>query len=76
MLGEHDLAAQAAETALGLDPYREKLHQRLIRARLQAGDRAGAARAYERCRELFDTELGVQPTAMTLGLMREASLTL
>jgi DNA-binding SARP family transcriptional activator len=73
VLGEHELSAQAAETALGLDPYREKLHQRLMRARLLAGDRAGAARAYERCRELFSTELGVQPTASTLALMQEAS---
>jgi DNA-binding SARP family transcriptional activator len=73
VLGEHELSAQAAETALGLDPYCEKLHQRLIRARLLAGDRAGAARAYERCRELFDTELGVAPTPTTLALMNEAS---
>jgi DNA-binding SARP family transcriptional activator len=73
LLGEHELSAHAAETALGLDPYREKLHQRLIRARLLAGDRAAAARAYKRCRELFSTELGIQPTEATLGLMQKAS---
>jgi DNA-binding SARP family transcriptional activator len=73
VLGEHELAAEAAEAALLLDPYREKLHQRLIRARLLAGDRAAAARAYERCRELFRTELGVQPTATTIALMHEVN---
>lgn len=73
MLSEHELSALAAETALGLDPYRERLHQRLIRSRLLAGDRAGAAHAFERCRELFDTELRIQPTATTLALMREAN---
>ena len=73
LLGEHALSAESAEAALALDPYREKLHQRLIRARLLAGDRAAAARASLRCQELFARELGVQPTATTLALLREAN---
>ena len=74
-LGEHTLSAQAAEAALALDPYREKLHQRLIQARLLAGDRAAAARAYRRCHELFARELQLEPTATTLALMAQAAPT-
>lgn len=72
-LGEYTLSAEAAEAALALDPYREKLYQRLIQARLLAGDRAAAARAYRRCHELFARELRVEPTATTLALMRQAA---
>ena len=74
-LGEYTLSAEAAEAALALDPYRERLHQRLIQARLLAGDRAAAAHAYRRCYELFARELRVAPTATTLALMRQAAPT-
>jgi SARP family transcriptional regulator, regulator of embCAB operon len=74
-LGEHTLSAEAAEAALALDPYREKLYQRLIQARLLAGDRAAAARAYRRCHELFARDLRVEPSASTLALMRQAAPT-
>jgi DNA-binding SARP family transcriptional activator len=69
-VGEYTLAARAAEAALSLDPYRESLHQRLIRSHLLRGDRGAAAGAYRRCRELFARELGIQPTAATHALMR------
>ena len=74
-LGQYTLSAEAAEAALALDPYREKLHQRLIQARLLAGDHAAAARASMRCHELFARELRVEPSPSTLALMRQAAPT-
>jgi hypothetical protein len=64
-------SARAAERALILDPYREKVHQRLIRPHALGGDHAAAARATQRCRELFSRELRVEPTPATLSLLAE-----
>jgi DNA-binding SARP family transcriptional activator len=72
-LGRHRLSARSAAAALAIDPYRERLHQRLIRSHVQAGDHAAAARARARCWELFECELGVQPTAATIGLLHDAA---
>ena len=70
--GDYERSARAAEQALTLDPYRERLYQRLMRTHALAGDRAAAAHTYMRCRELFARELGIQPTPTTIALFREA----
>jgi SARP family transcriptional regulator, regulator of embCAB operon len=71
-LGEFSRSAHAAETALRIDPYREPLYQRLIRSRALAGDRVGAARVFARYRDLLARELGLEPTAETVAVYREA----
>ncbi len=63
--GERALAVQDAEEAIRLDPYREAAHRRLMRLHEEAGDRARALLAYERCRRLLSEELGVSPSAET-----------
>jgi len=70
--GDYVRSARAAEQALALDPYRERLYQRLLRTHALAGDRAAAAHAYLRCREIFARELGIEPTPTTIALFREA----
>jgi DNA-binding SARP family transcriptional activator len=67
---EPALAAQLAEEALALEPFREGTWQRLIRAHAGAGDRAAAVRVYERCRRLMAEELGVAPSPETEALHR------
>ncbi len=66
--GEHTAAVAHAETLVDLDPFREVSQRRLISAHAAAGDRAGALRAYERCRALLADELGVEPSAETTAL--------
>lgn len=71
-LGDFKRSAQAAEIALTLDPYRDAAYQRLIRSRALAGDRLGAAAVFARYCRLAETELGIEPTAATLAVYREA----
>lgn len=70
--GDYTRSVRAAEQALALDPYRETLYRRLMRSHALAGDRAAAARAYQRCRELLARELGIEPAPATIELFRES----
>lgn len=67
-LGDHQLAATAAQTAIGLDPLRELAHRLLIETELARGDHSAALRAYTHCAELLATELGAQPSPATMEL--------
>ncbi len=71
-VGDYALSARHAEQALDLDPYREALHQRLIRSRALAGDRLGAARVFDRYRALMRDELGVEPSTETVAVFTAA----
>jgi DNA-binding SARP family transcriptional activator len=51
--------------ALGIDPLREEIHQRLMRALWVAGQREEASRQYQVCREILLRELGVAPLPET-----------
>ena len=70
--GDFADAARSAATGLMIDPYREALHQLLIRSRALAGDRTGAARAFARYRALLARELGIGPTPETVAIYRES----
>ena len=66
--GDHAEAARDAERILDLDPYREVAIRLAIRAYCAMGDRATAARTYERFRRGLADDLGVAPTAETVDL--------
>lgn len=66
--GAYDLALQALERGLALDPLQEDLQRETIRLAYLAGDRAGAIRRYDQLRRLLDEELGVPPMAETRKL--------
>jgi DNA-binding SARP family transcriptional activator len=68
--GRPQLAVQVAEQATGLEPFRERNYQLLIRAHAAAGNPAEALRVYERVRRLLADELGVQPAIGTAALHR------
>lgn len=68
--GDHTLARSAARSAIQLDPYREECHRLLIRAELDSGNRALAARAARECRDLLRRDLGVDPSQDTVELER------
>jgi DNA-binding SARP family transcriptional activator len=67
-LGDHQLAATAAHTAIDLDPLRELAHRLLIEAEHARGDHSAALRAYTRCVEILATELDAPPSPETLHL--------
>lgn len=67
-LGDHQLAATVARTAIELDPLREIGHRLLIRAELERGDHSAALRAHRHCVEILAAELGVAPAPETLRL--------
>ena len=69
--GELTLALTHADEAIGLEPYRERAYQRLMRLLAQLGDRAEALRVFERCRVLLSEELGVDPSPETVSVYRE-----
>jgi DNA-binding SARP family transcriptional activator/EAL domain-containing protein (putative c-di-GMP-specific phosphodiesterase class I) len=68
--GDARAAVAAAEQLVRVEPYGESAHQLLIAVLGQAGDRAGARRAYDRCRAMLRDELHTVPSAET-----EAALT-
>ncbi len=67
-LGDHQLAATAARTAIDLDPLRELAHRLLIEAEHGRGDHSAALRAYTRCADILATELAAQPSPETVRL--------
>lgn len=69
-LGDHQLAATIAESAIQLDPLREVAHRLLVGAEAARGDRAAALRALARCEQLMADELGVTPSEPTAELGR------
>jgi DNA-binding SARP family transcriptional activator len=76
--GRGDAAVQPATELVGLEPFRESAHLRLLRAHAAAGDRGEALRAYDRCRRLLAEELGVDPSpaleAAYLELLRDQAV--
>jgi DNA-binding SARP family transcriptional activator/streptogramin lyase len=68
--GHHVEAANWAEQAIELEPFRESSYRRLMEARIAAGDRAEALRVYDRCRRLLAEELGAYPSPETEALYR------
>jgi DNA-binding SARP family transcriptional activator len=66
--GDHRLAANLAEQAVGLDALRETGHRLLMEAEWRRGDRGAALRAFDTCARILRQELGVTPSAETLGL--------
>lgn len=62
----------AAERAVALDRFREPAHRALMAAHIAADDVPSAVRAYEACRLLLATELGVDPSPQTRALHASA----
>jgi DNA-binding SARP family transcriptional activator len=56
---------------LELDPTDEEAHRELIRAHLEAGNRQGAIRQFERLREVLREELGVGPDPLSVALYEQ-----
>ncbi len=60
--GDWTAAVTLADEAVGLEPFRESAHLRVLTAHAGAGNRAEALRAYERARRLLVEEFGMDPS--------------
>jgi DNA-binding SARP family transcriptional activator len=67
-LGDHQLSATIAESAVQLDPLREIGHRLLIEAEIELGDRGAASRALLRCERTLHEELDVAVSPETAAL--------
>lgn len=63
--GDFIVSAHWARQGLSADPYREDLHQLVIRALHRSGRRADATAQYEQCVRLLADDLGVEPLPET-----------
>lgn len=70
--GDLAAAAAAAERLVRAEPFNEAGHQLRICVLSEAGDRAGAIKAYEHCRAVLAEELGVEPSSETEGVLEVA----
>ncbi|MBI2913244.1 MAG: AAA family ATPase [Chloroflexi bacterium] len=68
--GELDLAAERLNELVEADPLCEEAHRALMLLYAHMGRRERALRQYQRCREAFQRELGVEPSAETEALYR------
>jgi tetratricopeptide (TPR) repeat protein len=70
--GEIEAAIDLAHRYLEVDELAENMHRRLIELHAYSGDRNGAVRQYERCAEILERELGVEPLPETQAAYRAA----
>ena len=69
--GDWRKAVELAKRLVGLDPYRESSHRRLMELHVAAGDRAEAIRQYQACERLLRNELDVAPAQETMDLLEK-----
>lgn len=70
--GDQRAALTAADRLVRAEPFHEGAHRLRITLLGQAGDRAGALKAYERCKALLAAELGIAPSPETADALRTA----
>lgn len=64
-------AQQVATRLLTLEPWHEETHRQLMRFLAHSGDRNGALRQYESCRQILTQELAVDPMPETTALYKQ-----
>lgn len=63
MTGQFEKMRDAAARQLAMEPWLEEAHAQRMRALTWLGDRPAALAQFETCRQLFQTELGIEPTS-------------
>jgi DNA-binding SARP family transcriptional activator len=63
-------AANLYEKGLETDPLAEELYRRLMRCRYAAGQKGEAIAAYERCKKILCSVLGINPSPETEAVYR------
>ena len=68
---QHDRALHHAQDLVAIDSLNEAAQRRLIRLYAAAGQPRAALQQFERCRQILNEELGVEPEAATLQVADE-----
>jgi DNA-binding SARP family transcriptional activator len=71
--GLTEKAMRTAERALILEPTEESVHRTLMRIHVAVGRPNAALHQYQRCVQILESELGVEPDANTRDLLRQIS---
>jgi DNA-binding SARP family transcriptional activator len=71
--GAHSKAIETLQGVLRREPAQEDVHRRLMRLYVANGNRQGALRQFQTCRETLKSELGVEPERETVALHKEIS---
>ncbi len=66
---QYDVALRFAATLVKQDPLREDLHREVMRLHAMLGHTPAAERQFDECRQVLESELGVEPSAETVELM-------
>ncbi|MFK7805521.1 MAG: BTAD domain-containing putative transcriptional regulator, partial [Anaerolineae bacterium] len=69
--GDYRAGIEQAQRLVTLDPMREEGHQLLMQLWAADGQMSSALAQYERCVEILDQELGVQPHSYTTALFEQ-----
>jgi DNA-binding SARP family transcriptional activator/predicted ATPase len=69
--GNYAEAIRHLQALLQIDPLSEEIHRQLMRFYFLSGDRAAALKAFERCKEILEKELSVEPLSETRTLAAE-----
>ena len=69
--GRLDEARRIVERQLELDPWRESAHRALMRLLYHLNERAAALQQYEKCVQLLEEELGLEPEPETVELYEQ-----
>ena len=69
---DHRAAVAATDRLIRADPFSEAAHRLRIEVLGAAGDRAGALKAYEHCKAMLSTELGILPSPETETVLERA----
>jgi len=69
--GEYAEAVAYAKDLIGLEPWSESSHRKLIALLAARGKRSAALRQYQRCKSMMANEFDAQPTAETTALYEE-----
>ncbi len=68
--GDYQKALGRSQQLLARDPISEDTHRRIMRLHYLAGDRPAAIRAFEQCKTILGTQLGVEPLPETQNLAK------
>ncbi|MEM7112637.1 MAG: tetratricopeptide repeat protein [Chloroflexota bacterium] len=69
--GAYEQAQQATNRQVLLAPWRESAHRQLMQLYMQQGQRSAALAQFVTCKQLLETELGVDPAPETIALWRQ-----
>jgi DNA-binding SARP family transcriptional activator/tetratricopeptide (TPR) repeat protein len=69
--GQYRIAIQYSMRLLQVAPWKEEIHQRVMRLLTWTGQRGTALRQFESCQQTLINELGVEPSDETITLFRQ-----